>query len=290
MTNLATSAAGARHFVSEEEIASFYQTSYWNGPEYLKLIAGRWDVVVIMGWGSDLGGWFFDDGCDASHASSALTTRCPLIKGYVDLIDVIRDLPSSVPGRAPDIFLAFPPAWPFKFGCPPRRTCPWTGSFDGNKRTMGLFRTQISLVARAARIDADHIIDTYTRAVELGEDLHCDPLLRCTELDTSGCFASVAEMRASRHDATCSFYCDEKWCDGIHPADDGYATLARIVADQILSVRQRQVLHAHAADHATPQATKTAGTLALLGGVTATLALTTRVLRHRRGRAPAGML
>lgn len=185
---------------------------YQDSAQFTELESSQWDIVVSLFGASDAtdvesGGkphWRHTL-CD----SSTDLVSCPFMAGYKEWISFLQSTGVS------DIFIVVPP--------------PVTGPNHGgvNSTVVNvLMRDMVPKIAAANGIGPDHVIDMFS---ELGGD-------SINSVPKSGCTANMPQAHV------CRFFCDENYCDNLHPTADGNVQMAAVIADAIRATKASKAI------------------------------------------------
>jgi len=190
--------------------AKMVDASWWNTYEFKQLVWGKWDAVVIALGTNDAKSertdgppnWKYDL-CNVEHESELKS--CPYARDYADLIHVVRRL-GNRSGQSPDIYLLIPP--------PTMKQ----GAFNIDQTVVNsVLPRLIRAIGKHNNIPERHIIDAFTL---LGGQSWLD-------VPSTGCVANMTNISG------CSLFCDEAWCDQVHPSDAGLQAIGAAVTSSI---------------------------------------------------------
>ena len=162
--------------------------------------------------------------CDGRDIA-VLRRECPFWQGYEAILRVLRRLEGGVPA----VFVAIPPP------------VVNDGGFSINATVVNsLLPWMVPAIADSVGLPDGHVIDLFSAlGGHSGAPL---PLSGCTVDDASDRAARDGSAAVLRRYAVCRFYCSNGWCDahrdgrnqGVHPADRGFAQIARVVAGALM--------------------------------------------------------
>jgi len=186
-------------------------SSWWNTYEFKQLVWGEWESVVIALGTNDAksektGGppnWKYDL-CNV-ELESALKS-CPYAIDYADLIHVARRQ-RNASGQSPDIYLVIPP--------PIMKQ----GAYNIDQTVVNYVLPRlIRAIGKSNGIPEHRIIDAFTL---LGGRSWLD-------VPSNGCAANMTNVSG------CSLFCDEAWCDQVHPSDAGLQAIGTAVTSSLV--------------------------------------------------------
>ena len=189
--------------------------SYWERPQFQKLLDGGWDIVIIClgtndsktkASGHTTDNWFGGvplEGADVSlHLREQLMATNPTYaNSYASMVSIVRTLGNERNDGQPEIFLCVPiPVMA-------------DGAYQLSQPIInGVLPRFVPLLAQALGIPSTHVIDLFT--VLGGQEIADVPADGWLEPGGPG---------------SCKWYRDEAWGDNTHPSDAGYITMAEAI-------------------------------------------------------------
>jgi len=180
---------------------------FWQRPQYKALVAGKWDIVVIMLGTNDAKDKGSGGPANWPHnctGSGALT--CPFAQDFKSMIDLVNTLGTSPAG--PKVYVMIPPPL-MKIG-----------AYGMNQTVINeVFPVLVPAIAAANKLTVHRVIDIFNNFGGNAKDF---PAGGCTLQNTAT--------------AKCGYFCSptQSWtCDQCHPDDVGYGEMASLVQQVI---------------------------------------------------------